>query len=140
MSKRAKTVDHLGKVQETGTANVLVSILSHSACSACHAKTACGLSDSEEKIIAIHKPNHNLSVGQDVKVILKQTLGFKALFLGYVLPFFIVLIALIVLTSLSVSEGKAGLLSLFTLFPYYIGLYLLRDRVSKQFTFDIEPV
>lgn len=140
MPQRAKTVDHLGKVQEITTSNVMVLILSQSACAACHAKGACGISDVEEKLVVVHKPNHSFFVGQDVRVILKQSLGFKALVVAYVIPFLLVLIALIILTAVGFSEGKSGLLSLLILVPYYFGLHLFRDKHSSQFIFDIESV
>ncbi len=140
MSQKAKTVDHLGKVQEITSSDVMVSILNHSSCSACHAKGACGMVDTTEKIVVVHKPNHNYQVGQDVRVILRQSLGFKALFLGYVVPFLLVLLILIVLSAFNVHEGRAGIASLAVLIPYYLGLYFFKDKVSKQFTFEIESI
>jgi sigma-E factor negative regulatory protein RseC len=140
MSQRVKTVDHLGKVQEITSNDIMVGILSHSACASCHAKGACGVSDVQEKVVVVHKPNHNYMVGQDVKVILKQSLGFKALLLGYVFPFLTVLIVLIALTTAGVSEGRAGLASLSILLPYYLGLQFFKDKISKHFTFDIESI
>lgn len=140
MSNSTKTVDHVGKVQEVTNTDVIVRILSQSACAACHAKGGCGMADSTEKLVVVHKPNHNYRVNQSVKVTLRQTLGFQALLLGYVAPFFVVLITLIILTTLGFSEGRAGLASLAALVPYYSGLYLLKDKISKQFTFDIESI
>lgn len=140
MSGKVKTVDHIGKVQEITHENVMVKILSHSACSGCHAKTVCGIADSVEKTVVIHKSNHNFFQGQDVKVILKQSLGFKALFLGYLAPFIVVVFTLILLTSLGVSEVRSGIASLSVLIPYYFSLYLLKDKFTKQFTFDIESL
>ena len=140
MSKRPKTVDHLGKVQEITRNDVLVNIVSHSACSGCHAKGVCGVADSTEKLVAVHKPNHNFSIGQDVKVILKQSLGFRALFIGYLLPFIFVLVTLIILVSLNFSECISGLISLLILVPYYLGLYIFKDNISRQFAFEIESL
>ncbi|HCY01448.1 MAG TPA: Fis family transcriptional regulator, partial [Bacteroidales bacterium] len=117
---------------------VTVCIISQSACSACHAKGACGLSDSTEKMITVLKPNHNLKVGESVRVIIKQSMGFKALFVGYILPFIAVLTVLITLTLFNVSEGKAGLASIAILAPYYFALYLFKDRISNHFIFELE--
>lgn len=140
MTKKTKTVEHIGKVQEVSANTVLVNIISQSACSACHAKGACGMADASEKTVQVNKPNHHYAIGQEVKVLLKQSLGYRALMLGYVTPFLIVLFTLILLTAFEVPEGRAGLASLSTLVPYYFGLYILRDRVSKQFSFDIESI
>lgn len=140
MTKSSKTVDHIGRVQEINLDEITVCIISQSACAACHAKGACGLSDSTEKMITVQKPNHNLKVGESVRVILSQSMGFKALFVGYILPFLIVITVLITLTLFTVSEGKAGLASLAVLVPYYLGLSFFKDRLSKQYSFDIESV
>ena len=140
MSQKQKTVDHLGKVVEITLNDVKISIISHSACASCHASGVCGMADSSEKIIAVTKPNHNYFIGQNVKVILKQTLGFRALLIGYLIPFMLVVTLLIIFNSIGFTELKSGLFSLLMLVPYYIGLYLLRDRISRSFNFDIEPI
>ncbi|MDD4671562.1 MAG: SoxR reducing system RseC family protein [Bacteroidales bacterium] len=140
MAQKIKTVDHHGSVQEVTTNNITVKIISQSACAACHAKGACGLSDTTEKIVVVHKPNHGYTVGQDVKVILRQSLGFKALTLGYLFPFLLMVLVLIMLTVLGVGELKAGLLSLATLVPYYIVLHLFNSKISRLLTFDIESI
>lgn len=140
MSNSTKTVDHIGMVQEVTNSDVVVRILSQSACAGCHASGTCGMADSTEKLVVVHKPNHSYIVNQSVKVTLKQSLGFKALLIGYVMPFLLVLFTLLILTSLGLPEARAGLSSLSILVPYYAGLYLLKDRISKQFTFDIESI
>ncbi|HPI44991.1 MAG TPA: SoxR reducing system RseC family protein, partial [Tenuifilaceae bacterium] len=78
-------------------------------------------------------------VGETVKVLLKQSLGFKALFLAYILPFIVVITALFSLSSF-VSEGIAGILALLSLIPYYAILYFFKNKISKQFNFDIEKI
>lgn len=140
MAQKIKTVDHIGSIQEVTSNDIIVRILSQSACAACHAKGACGLSDTAEKTIVVHKPDHSYMVGQNVKVTLRQSLGFKALALGYVFPFFLMVILLITLSAMNVSELKAGLFSIAVLAPYYAGLYFFNDKISRQFTFDIESI
>ena len=140
MSQKQKTVDHLGKVVETTLNDVKVSIISHSACASCHASGVCGMADTTEKIIAVTKPNHNYIIGQNVKVILKQTLGFRALLIGYITPFILVITLLIFFNSIGFSELQSGLISLLVLVPYYIGLYIFRDKISRSFNFDIESI
>ncbi len=73
-------------------------------------------------------------------VILKRSLGYKALFLGYVLPLILVLAFLIAMTNILGSEAKAGLISLLVLAIYYVVLYLTRDSISKQFKFTLKKV
>ena len=63
--------------------------------------------------------NYNVKPGDIVTVIMKKSMGYVAILLGYVLPLFAVLIILIILNSLSVPELTAGLFSLAILIPYY---------------------
>jgi sigma-E factor negative regulatory protein RseC len=57
---------------------------------------------------------------------------------GYLLPFIIVLITLIVSSSLTNNEITAGLLALLVLIPYYITLYFYRNYLKKVFKFEVE--
>lgn len=108
-----------------------------SACSSCHAKGACAASDMQEKVIEANAGQREFSVGDEVTIVGKESMGFKALFLGYLLPFLIVLIALIVGTAMSINESIAGLIALASLVPYYGILYLTKDKIKKSFIFEI---
>lgn len=140
MAKNAKTIDHIGVIQGIDGSHIDVCITSFSACASCHAKGACSASDSSEKVISVFMSDHSHVVGETVKVVMKQSLGFRALFWGYLLPFILVLTVLIVLTAVKVEEGKAGLASLAILPVYYLLLYLFRGRVTRQFNFEIQPI
>jgi len=67
-----------------------------------------------------------------------ESLGWKAVVLGYVLPFIVLIVSIIIFLSLMKNEGFAALLSIFMLIPYYTGLYLLRNKLSKEFRFRIQ--
>ena len=125
-------VDHLGKD------SVFVRILSQSACSTCHAKGACSISESEEKIIETQQTGrHNYKAGDPVTVRMKQSTGQKAVMLGYVIPLVILTASIITLLSIFEDQGVAALVSLLLLVPYYFALYLIRDRLKQHFSFRI---
>ncbi len=132
------SISHAGIVESISSDLIRVNITSVSACSACHAKGACNASDMESKIIDAIPGNKKLKIGDHVTVVGKESMGFKALFLGYLLPFLLVLTVLIIATSLKTSETLAGLLSLASLIPYYLVLYLTKDRLKKSFIFEIQ--
>ncbi|MBN1989661.1 MAG: SoxR reducing system RseC family protein [Bacteroidales bacterium] len=140
MSSTPNTIDHFGRVDEITLSDVRVSIISQSACASCHAKGACGMGEATEKTIVITKPNHNFIVGEQVKVVMKRSLGFKALFLGYILPFIVVVLSLIILTALGISEAVVGGISLGVLVPYYAIMYYFRNKVAQSFNFDLEKL
>lgn len=119
---------------------LIVNIISQSACSTCHAKGACTVSDFQDKEIEISEFSGDYSVGQEVTIIFKESKGFAALLWGYILPFFLVLITLIVATQLTENELESGLLSLAILIPYYIALYFFRHHLKKIFKFELEEI
>ena len=132
------SISHKGVVTAISENIVSVSITNMSACSSCHAKGACNASDMQEKVIDALIGDKQFNIGDVVTVCGKESMGFKALFLGYVFPFLLVLITLIVATAVAIKESTAGLLALFTLVPYYGVLYLTKNRIKKSFIFEIQ--
>lgn len=119
---------------------MVVTIVSQSACSTCHARGACSVSDFQDKEIEIESFRGNYHPGQEVTVLFKESKGFAALWWGYVLPFILVLATLIVALEVTGNELSSGLISLAVLLPYYAGLYLLRHHLKKIFKFEVEEI
>jgi sigma-E factor negative regulatory protein RseC len=136
----SKSIEHKGRIETIDGNKINVSILAMSGCASCHAKGVCSASDMQEKIVEVYDITNQYQVGEEVNVVLKQSLGFRALFLGYVLPFMLVLLILIVLTVLTNNEAVSGIGALSVLVPYYIILYVLRNTIRKKFTFIINKV
>jgi sigma-E factor negative regulatory protein RseC len=137
MQGKTECIEHDGIVQESGNGSVTVRISSASACSGCHAEGSCTMSGQEEKIINV-TGSYNVSPGDKVTVLLQQSAGFTALFLGYIIPLLLVVTLLIILISVSINELIAGLCSIGILIPYYFILWLFRNRIGKKFTFTIK--
>jgi|WetSurMetagenome_2_1015567.scaffolds.fasta_scaffold61869_2 sigma-E factor negative regulatory protein RseC len=129
-------IEHKGVVCESDDQSVTVKIVSASACSACHAKNACGVAGTEEKILRI-EGSFRFEKGEEVMVSMTRSDGFKALFYGYILPLFIILFILVLLSSLSLTELQAGFGSIIALGLYYLILRLFRNKIAREFTFSI---
>jgi len=138
--QNTKTIEHKGFIESIENGLIRVSILAQSACASCHAKGACSMSDMQDKTIDIYENAENYKVGESVNVILDQKLGFKALFLGYILPFIILMLSLIILTITTENEALSGLISLGLLVPYYFVLYTQKEKFKKSFSFRIEKL
>jgi sigma-E factor negative regulatory protein RseC len=130
-------IEHAGIVQEIDESSVIIKISPKSACSGCHAEGYCNVSGNEDKTINIYG-SYDIKPGDHVAVLMKQSLGYAALLLGYLAPLFAVMLILILLISFSVAELTAGLLSLAVLIPYYFILFIFRKRLSRKFTFSIK--
>ena len=130
-------IKHDGIVEEVGSNSVVVRISSGSACSGCHAENLCNISGKEDKLISI-EGKYDVARGDVITVLMQQSMGIKAVLLGYVLPLFILVISLIILLSASLSELAAGLVSISILIPYFILLYLNRNRIGRIFLFTLK--
>jgi sigma-E factor negative regulatory protein RseC len=129
--------EHDGIIEHIEGNMAHVRISSESACAACHAKGACSAADQSEKYLDIPLGGTEYKKGELVRVEVARHLGFKAVALGYIYPFIILLAALVILTEAGIGELKAGVIALLSLPPYYLVLYLARNRIEKKFTFSI---
>ena len=130
------TFVHTGVVSRIKGDSVTVTLEQNTHCEACHAKGSCGVSESENKEVEILNFQDSFKINEQVNVVLKKTLGLKAVFWAYVFPFILMFTTLII-ASIYTEEWIAGLVSLFVLIPYYILLYFLKNTFKKVFEISI---
>lgn len=136
---RISEITHEGIVQSTDSKSVTVELVPNISCTGCAAARSCNPSGNDKKIVKVDG-YYNVSRGENVVVAMKQSLGFSALFLGYLLPLICVVVTLIILVSLSFSELFSGLLSIAVLIPYYILLFVFRKVIGKKFSFTLKTI
>jgi sigma-E factor negative regulatory protein RseC len=136
----ASCIEQKGIVEGSGNGVVNVRISPASACSDCHSKASCSLFGTTEKILDVPADTSEFSTGDRVGVAITRSMGYKAIILGYFLPFLVVLLSLIVFTLLKLKEWQAGLIAISTLIPYYIILYYSRSKLRKTFTFTLKKI
>jgi len=140
MSSGKNIIIHSGIVKKIQKGIILVNFISESACSKCHVKGVCSLSDSKEKILEINDSSGSFFVGENVKIILKESSGFKAVLFGYLFPFIIVFLTLIIIMGLTKNELIAGGFSLLFLAPYYFIIFLMKKKLKKTLKFTLEKI
>jgi len=134
----ASQITHDGFIDKINKDIINVRIITHAGCVSCSAKSSCSVSEIEEKIVEVRNTGtSNFKVGDSVVVALNQNQGFIAVFIGYILPFLVLLLTLIFILSLTDNEGLAGLISLSMLIPYYLIVYLFRNQIRNRFSFRI---
>lgn len=136
----SQIIEHTGVIRQIEGNRVQVLITQNSACSACHAKSACMASDSAEKLIEAFSDDTSFKVGDEVMLYGQRALGFKAVLLAFVIPFLLILLALFVLRLFTDNEALSGTIALATLVPYYIILSLFKDKLKSKFQFYIKPL
>ncbi|MEG1573100.1 MAG: SoxR reducing system RseC family protein [Bacteroidales bacterium] len=141
MSQNNNTVSHIGRIESIDGENIHVLITSVSACAHCTSKTACSMSEKTEKKITIQTLNASeYTVGEEVYVILQQSMGIQAIWWAYLLPFLILIITLLIGNTLLDEEGPVALISFVSLAIYYLVLYYFRKILAKKFTFTIAKI
>ncbi len=138
--KRTPQIEHPGSVSKIAPGRVFVTIESQAACGQCRAKSHCGMVESAGKTVEVH--THRASdfhPGQEVTVAIERSLGYKALLLGYIYPFLILLLSLFSISLITGKEGLAALAATGLMIPYYCFLYRNKKHLRKTFTFQIKP-
>lgn len=137
--KNEETISHEGIVTKITDDELEIKILAQSACAACHAKSACGMGEQAEKTLTVPKPkDKEFALNQKVNVRMAIGQGNKAAVLAYLLPIILLLAVLFVCIGLGLGEGLSAIISFISLVPYYIVLYLRRDKLKRQFEYTIE--
>ncbi len=139
--KQRELIEHQGIVSGVQGEIISVNLNNISNCSGCHAKAMCNVSETDNKVIeVINSQKSGFQKGDQVIVEFEKSLGPKALLLGYLLPFFIVIFTLIISHAVTNNEVFSGVLSLLVLIPYYLVLYYLRSFLKKEFSFKLRAI
>ena len=132
-------IQHTGEIIDITPDFTTVKIIASSACSACHAKSLCGMSEEQEKIIMLPTdPYATHNVGDKVQVATKMTMGLKAVWISYVIPLAVLMILILTLSSFIDSQAICGLASIGGVAVYYFVIWLLRSRLETEFMFYLK--
>ena len=151
LQSKRKMIKHDGIIialNENGTA--LVRIVQTSACAACKAKAMCASAESAEKeMMVMLLGDGQWAVGDTVEVMVQQKMGWKAVVLAYLLPFFVMLAVMFIGNGLlAMGDGATGLLgdeakreavlgtvALCAMALYYLVLGMFKGKLQKEFSF-----
>ena len=133
------TIRHDGVVEQIDGGHIVVRILQTSACAGCKVASHCNASEAKVKTVDVYQaPPATLKVGDSVVVSTSGRTAGKALLLGFGLPLVLLLVVLAVMLGLGFGEGTAALCALAVLVPYYIIIWLCRNRIARSVAFHIE--
>lgn len=137
---REDCVEQKGIVIKKQEDKLVVKIEQKSTCSSCHARGACTSLDKKDKEIEIKsKDTANYNIGDEVIITISTKLGMKAVFIAFVLPLILIVLALFLSIKIfSLSQSISALISLLVLSAYYFLLYKQNLFLSKQFNFTIK--
>lgn len=77
-------------------------------------------------------------VGEQVTLVMRRSSGLKAVVIAYLAPVALIVAALLGFQTAGVNETSAALLTLAILVLYFIIVRLLRGRINRELTIEIE--
>lgn len=132
-------IKHAGVVDGVEGECVRVRILQSSACSTCKVAAHCNASETKEKIIDVMDADaSHYQKGDQVMVVADTAVGFRASLYGYLLPLILMVVTLVGVLAATHSEGLAALSALGILLPYYVLLFLMRNKLRNRLSFTLE--
>jgi len=135
----SQKIRHEGVVDSIEEGCVHVRILQSTACGACKVAGYCHAAEAKEKLIDVYTTRATTyQVGDAVTVSTSQKVVARALLWAFGLPFVLMIAVLLLVLWQTGNEGLAAQSSLLVLVPYYGLLFLLRHRMRRQMTFEIE--
>ena len=136
---RKDEIVHSGRVVEVTPEFTTVEIVVSSACSECHAKGLCGMSEQQDKLIMVPTdPYSDYQAGDQVKVMTKMSMGMKAVWISYVIPLLILMILILSLSPVIGNEALRGLVAIAGVAICYLVILLFKDKLSNEFVFYIK--
>lgn len=131
-------VSHPGVVVGINDKDIEIEILSSSMCGSCGIKSACGMSEMQEKRVVVPKPeDKEFIVGQPVSIIMNTRQGNKAALFAYFIPAFLLVAIIVILSNLNINEWIAAVTGIGAAAIYYIILYFFKDKLRDEFTYEI---
>lgn len=134
-------MEHKAKILEivADEKRVEAEMIVDSACSSCKAKEVCGQGESERRQVTVYVDHPEIySVDQEVTIYIEQIMGIKAVVYSYIVPFFLMLIALFITNGLALGELISGLSALGVCALYYVVLFFMRKRLERVIVFRIK--
>lgn len=140
MTLASKDIYHLGFVHSIEDGIIHVSVETQGECKACSVKSSCGISDDNEKLVSVKLKDSSFEIGEEVALSYDESLEFKSVFLVYVLPIFIGLIAMLIIHHVFANELLTGfsLLAIFAI--YFLVLKAFNKLIKSTFSFSISKV
>ena len=131
-------IKHTGFIESIDGHHLTVKILQTSACASCKIASRCNASETKEKRIDVYATPAGYEVGQQVVVSTTMNAARQALLMGFGLPLIILLAMIVGMKLADYSDEAACLAAIAALVPYYLLIWLLREKIAQQVSFQIE--
>lgn len=127
-----------GIVRKVQDDRLWVEVVVSSACGGCAAKSLCNISEKKNELVeAVNVTGEEFSIGETVQIQMMQKLANKAVVLGYLLPFVILVAGLFVCYALTQIEWLSVLVAFGLTAIYYLILKMFDKRLAREFVLHV---
>lgn len=127
-----------GIVRKVQDKRLWVEVVVSSACGGCAAKSLCNISEKKNELVeAVNVTGEEFSVGETVRIQMVQKLANKAVVLGYLLPFVILVAGLFGCYALTHIEWLSVLVAFGLTAIYYLILKMFDKRLAREFVLHV---
>lgn len=127
-----------GVVRKVQDKRLWVEVVVSSACGGCAAKSLCNISEKKNELVeAVNVTGEEFSVGETVRIQMVQKLANKAVVLGYLLPFVILVAGLFGCYALTHIEWLSVLVAFGLTAIYYLILKMFDKRLAREFVLHV---
>lgn len=130
-------IRHEGEVISVSSDTVQVRIRSQPACSACRAAGRCFVPKMSRPVIVCRTGREQFREGEPVWVQMEEGMGKISTRYAFLYPLLLVMGSLIFCILMGMEEKYAGIISLLSLFPYYIALSFVQHKITREFGFSL---
>ena len=133
-----ETIGKTGIIKNIINNELIIEIMSCSACSTCAVKNYCNGAEAKQKeIIVKNKEADKFNVGEEVVVEIDEQQAIKSIIIAYVIPLILMISTIIGVISYQQDEIIGGICGIIVLIPYYFGLFLAKDKMKSGFEFKV---
>ncbi|WP_281670957.1 SoxR reducing system RseC family protein [Rikenella microfusus] len=138
MIRTPGTLRQSATVVRVDTSEIEVEVCRPEACAACKAKSVCSEGGGQGRRMTLANDGQGYRVGEQVTLVMRRSSGLKAVVIAYLAPVALIVAVLLGFQTAGVNETSAALLTLAILVLYFIIVRLLRGRINRELTIEIE--
>ena len=105
---------------------------------ACKAKSVCSEGGGQVKRMTLANDGQGDQLGEQITLVMRRSAGLKAVVIAYLVPVILVVAALLVFQTVQIKETVAAISTLVLLGLYFLVIRLLRGRLNRELTIEIE--
>lgn len=140
MAEEIEYIDHTGRVTsiDLSRRTITVTLLEEADCGGCPAGKLCSNFAPDKNVVTVNVPDPSAyQIGDFVAVRGTERLHRKAIMLATVIPTFALLAVMIGIYLLTGSQLAACLSALGAMLVFFVGLYLMRNKLAHEFVFEV---